>query len=91
MTILLRLSSAPLAWALEAARVFFVVCGCVVCGWAVVFGMGYRRGANDAATHDGIGADHRPHRDKKEPRQPATGLSSQHDAPRETESAIVNS
>jgi hypothetical protein len=59
MTVLLRLSCAPLAWALEAARVFFVVCGCVVSGWAVVFGMGYRRGVDDATTHDGIKADHR--------------------------------
>jgi len=51
-----------MAWALEAARIFFVVCGCAVCGWAAGFGMGYRRGVNDAATtHNGIGADQRPH------------------------------
>jgi hypothetical protein len=41
-------------WALGAARIFFVVCGCAVCGSAVGFGMGYRRGVDDAATHNGI-------------------------------------
>ena len=56
---LLHLSSAPLAWALEAARIFFVICGCAVCGWALGFGMGYRRGIDDAATHDGYQAEHR--------------------------------
>ena len=58
MTVL-RLPSAPLAWALEAARIFFVVCGCAVSRWALGFGMGYRRGVDDATTHDGIKADHR--------------------------------
>jgi len=28
---------------------------------ALRVGMGYRRGADDAATHDGLGADQRPH------------------------------
>jgi hypothetical protein len=81
------------AWALEAAQIFFVLCGCAASGWALGFVMAYRRGVDDAAVHDGIRAARRVDRDKKEPRQPATtGLSSQHhDAPRETESAIVNS
>ena len=56
----LRLSSAPLAGALEAARIFFILCGCAVCAWALGFGMSYRRGVDDAATHDGLGADQRP-------------------------------
>jgi hypothetical protein len=38
--IFLGLSSVPIAWALEAARIFFVVCRCVVSE----FGMSYRRG-----------------------------------------------
>ena len=58
---LLNLSSAPLEWALEAARSFFVLCGCAVCGWALGFRMGYRSGADDVATHNGIGADQHPH------------------------------
>ena len=48
-----------MAWALGAARIFFVVCGCAVYGWALGFGMGYRRGVDDAATHNGIRADYR--------------------------------
>jgi hypothetical protein len=52
------LSSAPSA--LEAAWIFFVVCGCVASGWALGFGMGYRRGVDEAATRDGLGADQRP-------------------------------
>jgi hypothetical protein len=43
-----------LAWALGAVWIFFTVCG-----WALRFGMGYRRGMDEAATHDGRGADHR--------------------------------
>jgi hypothetical protein len=77
----LGLSSAPSA--LEAAWIFFIVCGCVASGWALGFGMGYRRGVDDATTHNGIGADRRV--------ETGTGLSSQRDAPRATESAIVNS
>jgi hypothetical protein len=53
----LSLSSAPSA--LEAAWIFFVICGCVTSGWALGFGMGYRRGVNDAVSHDRISADHR--------------------------------
>ena len=48
-----------MAWALEAARIFFVVCGCAVCGWALGLGMGYRREVDDAVTHNGIRADQR--------------------------------
>ena len=52
-----------MAWALEAARIFFVVCGCTVCGWALGFGMGYRRGVNDI-TNGAIGKpDHRLNED----------------------------
>jgi hypothetical protein len=45
---LLRLTFASLAWALEAARIFFVLCGCAVRACALRFGMGYRRGVDDA-------------------------------------------
>jgi hypothetical protein len=74
----LGLFSAPSA--LEAAWILFVVCGCVASGWALGFGMGYRRGVDDAATRDGIGADQPPSRGIEES-PAATGLSSQHDAP----------
>jgi hypothetical protein len=69
---------------LEAAWIFFIVCGCVASGWALGFGMGYRRGVNDATTHNGIDADRRRV-------ETGTGLSSQRDVPRATESPIVNS
>ena len=49
-----------MAWALGAARIFFVVCGCAVCVWALGFAMGYRKEVDEAATHDGLGADRRP-------------------------------
>jgi hypothetical protein len=39
MTVLLHLSSAPLAWALEAARIFLVIFGCGASDWALGFGM----------------------------------------------------
>jgi hypothetical protein len=48
-----------MAWALGAARIFFVVCGCAVCAWALRIGKGYRRGVDYAATHNGINADRR--------------------------------
>jgi hypothetical protein len=44
----LRLSDGSVVWALEAARIWLVVLGCAVGGWALGFGMGYRRGATDA-------------------------------------------
>jgi hypothetical protein len=77
----LGLFSAPSV--LEAAWIFFIVCGCVASGCALGFGMGYRRGVNDDITHNGIDADRRRV-------ETGTGLSSQHDAPRETETAIAN-
>jgi hypothetical protein len=49
-----------MACALEAARIFFVVCGSAVCGWVLRFGMDYRRGMDDGTTHNGPGADQRP-------------------------------
>ncbi|HTG60398.1 MAG TPA: hypothetical protein VMG63_13465 [Terriglobia bacterium] len=49
-----------MAWALGAARILFVVCGCAVCVWALGFAMGYRKEVDEAATHDGLGADRRP-------------------------------
>jgi hypothetical protein len=63
----LHLSSAPLVWALEVARIFVFLCGCVASGWAVGFGMGYSRGADDAATRDGLGADERSRELKESP------------------------
>ena len=59
----LRLSSAPLAWALEAARISLVLFGCGASGWALGFGMGYRRGVKDI-TNGTIGKpDHRLNED----------------------------
>jgi hypothetical protein len=45
---LFRFSDPSIVWALEVARIWLGVFGCVAAGWAVGFGMGYRRGANDA-------------------------------------------
>jgi len=45
--------------ALEAARICLVIFGCAAASWAVGFGMGYRRGANDAITGDIFTSDHR--------------------------------
>jgi hypothetical protein len=69
MTVLLHLSSALLAWALEAAQIFVVLCGCAVCGWALGFRMGYRRGVDECCTHYGIGTDQALMGNRKEPRQ----------------------
>jgi len=55
----LRLADAAMAWAFEAARVCFLIFGCAAAGWAVGFGMGYRRGVNDAIGQDVACADHR--------------------------------
>ena len=54
-----RSADASVVWALEAARIYLVMLGCAVAGWAVGFGMGYRRGVNDAMTGDIGRADHR--------------------------------
>jgi hypothetical protein len=48
-----------MVWVIEAARICILVFGCVAAGWAVGFGMGYRRGVNDAIAHDIACADHR--------------------------------
>ena len=48
----LRSADASMVWAIEAARICLLVFGCVAAGWAVGFGMGYRRGVNDAIAHE---------------------------------------
>jgi hypothetical protein len=45
--------------ALEAARIWLGIFGCAAAGWAVGFGMGYRRGVNDAMKDNILKADHR--------------------------------
>jgi hypothetical protein len=55
----LRSADALMVCALEAARICLVVFGCAAASWAVGFGMGYRRGANDAITGDIFTSDHR--------------------------------
>jgi len=57
--IFVRLSDPSLAWALEAARIWIILFGCAAGGWAIGFGMGFRRGANDALSDNIIRADHR--------------------------------
>jgi hypothetical protein len=54
-----RSADASMVWALEVARICLAVFGGVAAGWAVGFGMGYRRGVNDAIAHDIACADHR--------------------------------
>jgi hypothetical protein len=44
----LRSADASMIWAFEAVRICLVIFGCAAAGWAVGFGMGYRRGVNDA-------------------------------------------
>ena len=55
----LRSADASMVWALEVARIWLAIFGCAAAGGAVGFGMGYRRGVNDAITRDIINADHR--------------------------------
>ena len=55
----LRSADASMVWAIEAARICLLVFGCVAAGWTVGFGMGYRRGVNDAIAHDIARAGHR--------------------------------
>jgi hypothetical protein len=55
----LRSADASMVWALEAAGIWLAVFGCAAAGWAVGFGMGYRRGMNDAMTDNIFKADHR--------------------------------
>jgi hypothetical protein len=58
-----RSADASIVWALELARIYLALLGCAAAGWAVGFGMGYRRGVNDAMTGDIVGADHRVNAD----------------------------
>jgi hypothetical protein len=55
----LRSADASMVWALEVARVCLLVFGCVLGSWALGFGMGYRRGGNDAVSGDILTNDHR--------------------------------
>ena len=55
----LRSADAALVLALEIARICLVVLGCAAAGWAVGFGMGYRRGVNDSIAADILKAEHR--------------------------------
>ena len=41
-----------MTWAIEVARFCLVIFGCAGAGWAVGFGMGYRRGVTDAIVHE---------------------------------------
>ena len=59
----LRSADASMVWTLELARIYLAVLGCAAAGWAVGFGMGYRRGVNDAMTGDIVRADHRANAD----------------------------
>ena len=51
--------SRSMVWMMEAARVCLLIFGCAAAAWAVGFGMGYRRGVNDAIANDIACADHR--------------------------------
>jgi hypothetical protein len=48
-----------MVWAFEVARICLAVFGCMAAGWVVGFGMGYRRGVNDAIAYDIASAEHR--------------------------------
>jgi hypothetical protein len=52
------MADATMIWTLEAARIWLVILGCAATGWAVGFGMGYRRGVRDAMTADITNADY---------------------------------
>jgi hypothetical protein len=54
-----RSADASMIWALEVARICLAIFGSVAAGWAVGFGMGYRRGVNDAIANDISCADQR--------------------------------
>lgn len=55
----LRSADAAMVLALEAARICLVILGCAGAGWALGFGMGYRRGATDAVAGEIFKPDHR--------------------------------
>jgi hypothetical protein len=48
-----------MVWAFEVARICLAVFGCMAAGWVAGFGMGYRRGVNDAIAYDIASAEHR--------------------------------
>ena len=48
-----------MVWALEVARIWLIVFGCAAAAWAVGFGIGYRRGVNDAINGGVRKPDHR--------------------------------
>jgi hypothetical protein len=54
-----RSADASMVWALELARICLAIFGLAAAGWAVGFGMGYRRGVNHAMTGDIMDTDHR--------------------------------
>ena len=54
-----RSADASMVSVLDVVRICLATFGCVAAGWAVGFGMGYRRGVNDAIAHDIACADHR--------------------------------
>jgi hypothetical protein len=55
----LRSADTGMVLALEAARICLIVFGCVGAGWTLGFGMGYRRGTNDATVGEIFKPDHR--------------------------------
>jgi len=59
----LRSGEASLVWVLEAVRIWFGIFGLAAAGWTVGFGMGYRRGVNDALIGSICKADHRLNED----------------------------
>jgi hypothetical protein len=54
-----RSADASMVWALEVARICLAIFASAAAGWAVGFGMGYRRGVNDAITGGAGKPDHR--------------------------------
>jgi len=55
----LRSADASMVLGLEIARICLVVLGCAAAGWAVGFGMGYRRDVKDGITGQMFKAEHR--------------------------------
>ena len=55
----LRSADASMVLTMEIARICLVVLCCAAAGWAAGFGMGYRRGVNDAITGGAGKPDHR--------------------------------
>jgi hypothetical protein len=54
----LHVADASTAWALEAARICIIIVGCAAAGWAIGFGMGYRRGVRDAIANEILAPNH---------------------------------